>query len=236
MSRALAIDETVFPPFHGFPPAGLEFLQKLKKNNNRQWFTRHKKEYEEEVRFPMQGLIAALGQQLADDIPEMEFNPKKSIFRIYRDVRFSNNKAPYKTNIAASFGLHRDSSPTGSPGLYLGIEPGAIFIGGGLYMPAGEQLKKIRKSIADEPDEFLSVIGAPRFKRRFGGIEGEKLQKAPLGYPRDHPMIVHLRHKQFYAGVELPGTECLKPRFLKTVASVFMDTMPLVHWLTDALR
>ena len=236
MSPALSIDEAVYPPFQGFPRSGLEFLRKLKKNNNRQWFAGHKQRYEEDVRFPMQCLIASLAQQLVDDIPDMEFNPKKSIFRIYRDVRFSKNKSPYKTNIAASFDMRGSRSPTETPGLYLGIEPGEIFIGGGLYMPTGEQLKSIRKSIAEDPEQFFSVVGTSGFRKRFGALQGEKLQKAPLGYPRDHPMIEYLRYRQFYAGVELEEARCFNSRFLRTVASVFIDTMPLVRWLANAVR
>jgi uncharacterized protein (TIGR02453 family) len=151
-------------------------------------------------------------------------------------VRFSKNKAPYKTNIAASFDLRGDKSPTETPGLYLGIEPGQIFIGGGLYMPNGDQIKAIRKSIADQPGDFLTVIRNRRFKKEFVEIQGEKLSRAPLGYPPEHPMIEHLRHKQFFVGKVLSEKECLSPKFVDTVVTVFKDTMPLVRWLTAAVR
>ena len=230
------MDEILFPPFEGFPKDGLAFLKRLKKNNNRPWFQKHKPEYEEYVRFPMQCLIASLAERMADIAPEIEFNPRRSIFRINRDVRFSRNKAPYKTNIAASFDLRGDKSPTETPGLYVGIEPGGIFIGGGIYMPSGAQLKAIRKAMVDRPEEFLEVVKSRRFRAEFGGVQGEKLMRAPLGYPPDHPMIVHLKHKQFYVGKELKDDACLAPRFAGLVATVFRDTMPLVRWLTSALR
>ena len=229
------IDEAIYPPFAGFPKEGMGFLRQLKKNNNRPWFQKHKEEYEELVRFPMQCLIAALAHRMADVAPDVQFSPKHSIFRIYRDVRFSKNKAPYKTNIAASFDLRGTSGPPESPGLYLGIEPGEIYVGGGLYMPSGDQLKAIRAAMVSRPDDFLAVVENKKFKKEFGGIEGEMLQKAPLGYPKDHPMIEHLRHKQFYAGLELKDSACLRPQFLEEVALVLTDVMPLVRWLAGAV-
>jgi uncharacterized protein (TIGR02453 family) len=235
MPNRIPIDEQLFPPFHGFPPGGITFLRALKRNNNRPWFQKHKQEYEELVRFPMQCLVATLGPMMAEAAPEVEFNPRKSIFRIYRDVRFSSNKAPYKTNIAASFQIRGGKSPTEAPGLYVGIEPGEIFIGGGLYLPTGEQLKAIRASIASAPKDLLSVVKAPTFRRRFGEIEGEKLVKAPLGYPKDHPMIQYLRYRQFYVGVELDDSACLRPRFVQTVAEVFSGAMPFLRWLVAAV-
>jgi uncharacterized protein (TIGR02453 family) len=234
MSKSLPLEEDFFPPFAGFPKTGIEFLRKLKKNNNRPWFQNHKEEYQERVKFPMQCLIATLAQRMIDDAPEFDFNPKKSIFRIYRDVRFSKNKAPYKTNIAASFDMRGKQSPVETPGLYLGIEPGEIFVGGGLYMPTGEQLKSIRHAIVSEPDEFLAIVQNNNFRKQFGGIDGEKLQKAPLGFPKDHPLIEHLRHKQFYVGKVLDHGACLKPTFADVVAQVFVDTLPLVRWLAKA--
>ncbi len=235
MTARLPLDDDFFPPFDGFPKEGMEFLKKLKKNNNRPWFQARKDQYEELVRFPMQCLIAGLAHRMADVAPEFEFHPRKSIFRIYRDTRFSKNKTPYKTNIAASFELRGRKSPTETPGLYLGIEPGEIYVGGGLYMPTGPQLKLIRNAIATRPDEFLAVVKDTRFRREFERIEGEKLVKAPLGYPRDHPMIEHLKHKQFYAGKVLMDAACLKPAFLDAVSVTLTDILPLVRWLAATL-
>jgi uncharacterized protein (TIGR02453 family) len=182
----------------------------------------------------MQCLIASLALQMADSAPDFAFDPRRSIFRIYRDVRFSKNKAPYKTNVAASFELKNSSASGETAGLYVGIEPGEIFIGGGIYMPSGEQLKGIRRMIADRPDEFLAVVGSPAFRRRFGGILGEKLSKAPLGYPRDHRMISYLQYKQFYVGVELEDKACRNRRFLDTVIRTFNDALPFVRWIAAA--
>lgn len=235
MAARPPLEEMSYPPFEGFPKSGIDFLRKLKKNNTREWFAKHKEEYEENVKFPMQCLIAQLAQTLRDDIPEMDFNPKRSIFRIHRDVRFSKNKAPYKTNIAAAFNMRQQRGPTETPGLYLGIEPGSVFIGGGLYMPTGVQLKAIRKSIMDKPDGYLAVVGEKKFKKVFGGLMGETLQKAPLGIAKDHPMIEHLKHKQFFVGKEWDDESIVYSRkFVATVAKYFNDTMPLVRWLIAA--
>jgi len=234
MVIAHPLDDLMYPPFRGFPPEGLQFLARLKRNNNRRWFQARKVEYYERVRFPMECFIASLAQRMADAAPEIEFHPKRSIFRIYRDTRFSRTKTPYKTNVAASFKMRGQKGPMETPGLYVGIEPGEIWVGGGLYMPMGPQLKAIRSAIVRDPDPWLGIVDNKRFRRVYGGIDGETLVKAPLGYPGDHPLIEHLRHKQFYAGKVLPDTACLTPRFLDTVETVFVDILPLVRWLAQA--
>jgi uncharacterized protein (TIGR02453 family) len=234
MKHTSLIDSELFPPFTGFPKEGLAFLSRLKKNNNREWFHKHKDEYEQHVRFPMQCLVSSLAQRMSDEAPEIEFNPKRSIFRIYRDVRFSKNKAPYKTNIAAVFPLRGKKGPIELPGLYVSIAPGEVFLGGGVYMPSGDQLKAYRRSIVERPDDFLAVVGNRTFKKEFGTIQGENLQRAPIGFPKDHPMLEDLKHKQFYVGKEYKDIVCTRPAFLETTAVVFGRTMPLVRWLASA--
>jgi uncharacterized protein (TIGR02453 family) len=229
------LEELAYPPFAGFPPEGLAFLRRLKRNNNRPWFQKHKEEYEEVVRFPMECLIASLRPRMMEVAPEFEFHPRKSIFRIYRDTRFSTDRTPYKTNIAANFEARGVRGRISAPGLYVGVEIGEIFVGGGLYLPSGDQLKAIRASIADAPEELLAVVQDRNFVRILGEILGERLQKAPLGYPRDHPMIDYLRLKQFYVGVEYDEEQCLTPRFLDTVVRVFTAAMPFIRWLQRAL-
>src|ERR1700741_1275629 len=143
------MDIQIFPPFNGFPREGIKFLRQLKKNNNRDWFAEHKQEYEEFVKFPMQSLIASLHEPMLKLAPEFEVNPKRSLFRIYRDTRFSKDKTPYKTHVSAIF--HLKGGWAESAGYYVHIEPGEIYLGGGIYMPSGPQLKKIRSAIAKQP-------------------------------------------------------------------------------------
>jgi uncharacterized protein (TIGR02453 family) len=228
------LEEAAYPPFAGFPPEGLSFLRRLKRNNNRPWFQKHKSDYEELVRFPMECLIASLRPRMTEIAPDFDFQPRKSIFRVYRDTRFSNDKTPYKTNIAASFEARGLKDRTGTAGLYVGVELGEIFVGGGIYLPSSEQLKSIRAFIDAQPDELREVVEQPVFVKILGEILGERLQKAPLGYPKDHPMIEYLRLKQFYVGVELDEKECLKPRFLESVVRVFTAAMPFIRWLQRA--
>lgn len=228
-------DLEFFPPFGGFPTEGINFLKRLKRNNNRLWFEKHKEEYEVSVKLPMQSLIAALHPHFERFAPEFDVNPKRSIFRIYRDVRFSKDKTPYKTHVAAHFVLRGKPKGVEGSGYYLHVEPGEIFVGGGIYMPDNDQLKKIRKAIAGQPERFLTIVRQSKFKKTFGALEGEKLHRPPKGYEPDHPMAEWLKYKQFFVGTEWPEARCLKGRFTAEVASVFETSTPLIQFLNEAL-
>jgi uncharacterized protein (TIGR02453 family) len=229
-------DLDFYPPFEGFPREGLSFMGRLKRNNNRQWFEKHKDEYESTVKLPMQSLIAALRPHFERFAPEFDINPKRSLFRIYRDVRFSKDKTPYKTHVAAHFVLRGKPKGVEGSGYYLHIEPGEIFLGGGIYMPDNDQLKKIRRALADQPDQFLSIVQNQRFKKFFGKLDGNKLQRAPKGYEPDHPMIEWLKYKQFFVGAEWAESKCLKIKFLSDIEAVFEAATPLVRFLNEAMR
>lgn len=226
-------DIAMLPPFDGFPKDGLKFLKQLKRNNTRDWFGKHKSEYEDFLKFPMQSFIAELQAPMLKIAPEIEVNPKRGMFRIHRDTRFSKDKTPYKTHVAAAFQLK--GKWENSAGYYVHIEPGTIYVGGGIYMPSTDQLKRIRKAVAERSGEFLSIVGGRIFKKEFGTLEGNKLQRAPLGYPTDHPMVEWLKHKSFYAGVTWNEKECLSPNFVDRVVRVYKDLLPLVRFLNEAL-
>jgi uncharacterized protein (TIGR02453 family) len=228
-------DLEFYPPFDGFPLEGIKFLKQLKRNNDRDWFEKHKDDYETSVKLPMQSLIAALHPHFQRFAPEFDINPKRSIFRIYRDVRFSKDKTPYKTHVAAHFVLRGKPKGIEGSGYYLHIEPGEVFIGGGIYMPDNDQLKKIRKAIVDKPKQFLSIVQEPVFKKTFGALEGEKLQRPPKGYEPDHPMVEWLKHKQFFVGVEWPESRSLRQKFTADAATVFETATPLVRFLNEAM-
>lgn len=234
MKQLPIIDLLVLPPFVGFPREGITFFKQLKKNNNREWFTNHKTEYEEFVKMPMQALISALQMPMMTIAPEFEFNPKRSMFRIHRDTRFSKDKTPYKTHVAAIF--HPKGHWEKSAGLYLHIEPAEIYLGGGIYMPDGVQLKKIRNAIANRSDEFLSIVQEEKFKTRFGKLEGSKLQRNPQGFLQDHPMIEWLKYKQFFAGVSWKTEECFSPKFVDKIITVYRDLLPFVRFFNAALE
>jgi uncharacterized protein (TIGR02453 family) len=232
--KATPLDLEAYPPFAGFPKEGIRFLKQLKANNNREWFAAHKDEYIEFVKLPMESLLAALTGPLEKIAPEMHVDPKKCIFRIYRDTRFSKNKVPYKTHVAAI--IHPKGHWEESAGLYLHIEPGEVYLGGGIYMPDGQQLKKVRGAIASKPKEFLAIVEGKGFKKQFGTLQGDRLSRAPLGYLPDHPMIEWLRWKAFFVGVEWEEKAASGKEFVRRVAEVYAETMPLVRFVNNALH
>ena len=228
------LDIDPFPPFAGFPKECVSFLKKLKKNNNRDWFNVHKSEYEDFVKLPMRSFIVAMKQSFLKIAPEIDADPKRSMFRIYRDTRFSKNKLPYKTHVAAVF--HLKGHWQGSAGFYVHVEPGAVYAGGGIYMPDSNQLKLIRKAIVEKSGEFRSIVEGKAFKKRFKSLEGEKLQRAPLGFSPDHPMVEWLKYKSFFSGVELKENECYSPKFQDMITKVYSDLLPLVRFLNESLK
>lgn len=227
------LDLEVYPPFEGFPREGIQFLKALKKNNNREWFAKHKTEYEDYVKLPMQSFVAALKPLIGKFAPEVDVHPKRSMFRIYRDTRFSKDKTPYKTHVAAVF--HIRGHWQNSAGYYIHIEPGGVYAGGGMYMPDSDQLRKLRRAIAGQQEDFLSIVTSRTFKRRFDGIEGEKLQRVPQGFEPNHPMGEWLKHKQFYTGVEWKERECYSPSLTKNVVEVFKELYSFILFLNGAL-
>ena len=229
------LEERQFPPFEGFPKESIAFLKKLKKNNNRDWFNSHKNEYELYIKFSMQSFIASLQPYFADFAPEFDVHPKRSMFRIYRDTRFSNDKTPYKTHMAAHFVLRGKPKGFEGSGYYLQIMPGEVFIGGGIYLPDNDQLKKIRKGIAEHPKEFLEVVNKPSFKKMFPAISGEKLTRPPKGYDPNHPMIEWLKMKQFFTGLEMKEEICYKKDLAKVIAKYCKELAPLVNYLNTAM-
>lgn len=228
-------DEIHFPPFEGFPKESVSFLKKLKKNNNREWFNAHKNEFEQFVKFPMQSFIASMQPHFSDFAPKFDVHPKRSMFRIYRDTRFSKDKTPYKTHMAAHFVLRGKPKGFEGSGYYLHIAPGEVFIGGGIYMPDNDQLKKIRKAIAEHSKTFLEIINKPSFKKTFGTINGQKLSRPPKGFEPNHPMIEWLKMKQFFAGVDLKEEVCYKKDFNKRIAQFCKELAPLVDFMNHAM-
>lgn len=235
MPNAPLMDFDLYPPFEGFPKECIYFLKQLKRNNNREWFEKHKEEYERNAKSPMLSFIAALQPHFARFAHEFDLNPKRSIFRIYRDIRFSSDKTPYKTNIAAHFVLRGMPKGFVGSGYYIQIEPGEFFVGGGIYLPDSNQLKKIRKAIVSRGKEFLSIVENPRFKKRFAPFEWSKLQRIPRGFDENHPMAEWLKFKQFFVGVSLPESKCYRESLADEVVDVCEEAAPLVRFLNNSL-
>jgi uncharacterized protein (TIGR02453 family) len=228
-------DIDFYPPFEGFPSEGIDFLKQLKRNNNRPWFEKHREEYESYVKLPMQSLIAALQPHFQRFAPEFDLNPKRSLFRVYRDIRFSSDKTPYKTHVAAHFVVRGKPKGVEGLGYYLHIEPGEVFLGGGIYMPDGGQLKNIRHSIDANANGFLSILRNKKFISVFKKLEGEKLKRIPKGYDPDHPMAEWLKQKQIFVGVEWQEAKCNREEFVGEIAAVCEAAAPLVRFLNEAM-
>jgi uncharacterized protein (TIGR02453 family) len=235
MSKVPIMDFDLYPPFEGFPKECIYFLKQLKRHNNREWFESHKEEFEQHVKTPMLSFIAALQPHFARFAPEFDLNPKRSIFRIYRDIRFSPDKTPYKTHIAAHFVLRGTPKGFIGSGYYLQIEPGEFFVGGGIYLPDGDQLKKIRKAIAARGEEFLSIVENRQFKKRFAPFGWTKLQRIPKGYDENHAMADWLKFKQFFVGVSFPESRCYSESLIDEAAGICEEASPLVRFLNKSL-
>ncbi len=217
-----------------FSARTLSFLVRLKRNNRREWFTARRGEYDEVVRAPMLAVLERLAIDMRAIAPELVVGPK-SMYRIYRDVRFSANKQPYKTHVAASF-WHRDLGKGGGAGMYFHVDPDGVWIGGGMYAPEMPQLYRVREHIAGNVRRFRSMIEAPRFRRALdGGLEGEQLQRVPRGFSRDHEAADYLRYRQFLAGREFPARFATGPKFYGGMLDVFRTIAPLIRFLNEPL-
>ena len=228
--------------FGGFRPQALGFLRRLKRNNRREWFERNRAVYETEVRDPMRALVEEMDVRLARLAPELTGDPRHSVFRIHRDVRFSADKSPYKTNAACQFyhqdagrGAGQDAKGAGA-GLYFQLAEGECFVAGGMWMPARPALDRIREAIAESPETLERVLRAPAFRRRLGRLDAEAvLKRMPRGYAEDHPAAEWLRYRSFTATRMMPERESLSPRLPGILARDFAALVPLVRWINGAI-
>jgi uncharacterized protein (TIGR02453 family) len=216
-----------------FPAAALTFLRALARNNDREWFRDRKEQYEQDVRGPMIAVIERLDRDFRRFAPELVASPRVSLFRPYRDTRFSADKTPLKTSIAAQF-PHAALPKNESPGLYLEVNPRTVLVAGGLYAPSTPQLHAVREHIAENLGRFRSLAEAPRL-RRAGGLQGDRLQRVPRGFTADHPAAEYLRFRQFLVWAEFPASLATTPRFYPTVVGLFETAAPLVRFLCEPL-
>jgi uncharacterized protein (TIGR02453 family) len=228
--------------FAGYPPKAFTFLRGLAKHNRKEWFEAHRDDYEVALRAPMRALIDEVDVRLAAFIPEVIGSPKRSMFRIHRDVRFSKDKSPYKTNAACWF-YHADAgrgvgteAAHGGAGFYLHLEPGASFCGGGIWMPPRSALAKIRTSLADDPEAFTAIVRDRGFVRRFGALDTEgMLTRMPRGYAPDHPAGDWLRYTSFTAGCAVTTEQLQSAKLPDLLARQYAAMTPFVRWLNGAL-
>jgi uncharacterized protein (TIGR02453 family) len=222
------------PGFAGFPPEGMTFLRSLKRHNTREWFQPRKEIYEEKVKGPMLELVTALMQRLANFAPDYLADPNKAIYRIYRDTRFSKDKTPYKTHIAAIF-KHRDLEKHSGAGFYFSVAPDEIEVGGGVYMPLPEHLLAIRNYLAENHAEFRRIAAARDVRRLFGDVTGDSLSRVPKGFAADHPAADLLRMKQFLLFRTLEASLATTPKLFREVLSRFEVMAPFLEFLNSPL-
>jgi uncharacterized protein (TIGR02453 family) len=224
-----------------FTKRALSFFRGLARHNEKAWFEAHRDEYETEVRGPMRELIEDLDVHFAGFAPEIGANPKRSMFRINRDIRFSKDKSPYKTHAACWFhhlNAERNvgaEAYSGSAGYYFHLEPGGrSMLGAGLWMPPRPQLNELRRGIADDPAGFDRM--ARSIPRRFGGLDDEgALKRMPRGYSEDHPAAKWLRFQSFTSGRTLTDAQVTSTSLASFVAREFEALLPLVRWMNGAL-
>ena len=226
--------------FAGFRPAAFAFLRSLRRHNDREWFERNRETYEDEVRSPLSALAEEIDVRLATVAPEIVGDPKRSLFRIHRDVRFSADKSPYKTHVACWF-HHVDAgrgvgtqTPHGGAGFYFHMEADRALLGGGIWMPPRPTLQRIRQAIDENAAPLTKILAAAR--RRFGELADEHtLKRMPRGYAELHPAAALLRHRSYTLGRELPSSDLQSARLPDVLARDFQRLAPLVRWINGAL-
>lgn len=217
-----------------FTADSLRFLRALKRNNRREWFNAHRDNYEQHVRQPMTAIVERLADDLRAFAPEIVASPKVSMYRIYRDTRFSEDKRPYKTHVAAVFPTRGLPKHEGA-GLYFHVSPDDIWIGGGMYAPQTPHLHAVREHIAANLRRLRAIVESPGFRKTIGSLDGDRLQRVPRGFLKDHPAAEYLRFRNFLAGAEFEATLATTPRFYPTLLEVFRRVAPLARFLNEPL-
>jgi uncharacterized protein (TIGR02453 family) len=216
------------------PRRSLAFLRALKRNNRREWFQPRKEQFDADVREPMLAIVERLADDLRSIAPEIVVDPKTAMYRIYRDTRFSENKTPYKTHVAAVFPWRGLAKHEGA-GLYFHVSPDEVWMGGGMYSPQTAQLQAVREHIAGNVGRLRTIVESPGFRRHVGELEGERLQRVPHGFPKDHAAAQYLKYRQFLAGRELLPAFACNPKFYSTLVTVFRQVAPLARFLNEPL-
>ncbi|MEP2023877.1 MAG: DUF2461 domain-containing protein [Reichenbachiella sp.] len=211
----------------------IKFLNELSANNNKEWFDANRKTYES-CRKDFLGFVGNIIDEIAKFDSELtDVDPKKCVFRINRDIRFSKDKTPYKTNFGALMG--GAGKKTEGTGFYIHLAPGQNFAGGGIYMPKPETLAAIRQEIDYNPDGLNMLLASKNFKETFGEIRGEKLKTAPKGYPKDHPNIELLRFKSFYVIKEFSEKDLADEGFFDELISTYKKAYEFNKYLKEAI-
>lgn len=217
-----------------FRPEALTFLRNLAKHNDREWFTPRKAQFEELLREPMLAIVRKITDAMLDFAPSHVRPAEKSLFRIYRDTRFSSDKRPYKTHVAAWWS-HQGLQKTSGAGYYFHVSPKEVVIAAGAYMPEKEQLAAIRHWLLDHHTEFRKLLSAPAVKKAFTEFEGNALTRPPKGFPADHPALDLVRCRQWGLAATLPSDTALDPKFAAAAIRYFKLAAPMVDALNTPI-
>lgn len=220
--------------FPGFPAEGISFFAGLARNNRREWFQPRKEIFEEQLKRPMLELVASLNRDIAKFAPDYVTEPQKAVYRIYRDTRFSKDKKPYKTHLAASF----DRQPSlghGEAGYYLAISHKEVAIGGGIYMPDPKALLAIRNHVSEKHQELRRILANRTLRKLCGELQGDQLSRVPKGFQAEDPAADLLRFKQYVLYVVLPPDVAMTPVLEKEILTRFRAMTPFLNFLSAPL-
>ncbi len=217
-----------------FSGEAMKFLRGLKKNNERVWFDARKSVYERELKEPMLKLIGEINEAMVEFAPMHVRPPQKIMMRIYRDIRFSPNKQPYKTHVSAWW-VRDGLQKTSGAGFYFHVSPEEVVVAAGAYMPEREQLLAIRRYLAEHYEEFRAVVKGKKLRSLMADYDGASLTRAPKGFPEDHPAIDLLKNRQWAVSATLPGERATKATLLKDVVERFKVAAPMIEMLNAPL-
>ncbi len=217
-----------------FRPEALTFLRNLARHNDRAWFTPRKAQFEELLKEPMLAVIRRITDVMLDFAPQHVRPAEKSLFRIYRDTRFSNDKRPYKTHVAAWWS-HQGLEKTSGAGYYFHVSAKEVIVAAGAYMPEKDQLAAIRHWLLDNHVQFRTLLQKPAVRKAFTEFEGNALTRPPKGFPADHPAMDLVRCRQWGLSAALPPEAALDPKLAATVIRYFKLAAPVVDALNTPL-
>lgn len=223
--------------FTGLPADYFKFFKELSANNNREWFEDNKQRFRQNVQEPLVAFVEAMAPRLEKISKHFTADPRLnggSIFRIYKDVRFSKDKTPYKTNGGVQF-RHALGKDAHAPGFYVHIAPGEVFFGGGVWMPPPPALRTIREAIHDDTAGWRKAVGEPSFKKRFGNVRGDALTRPPRGFDVSNPDIDDIKRKSFFAMEQGTDKQTHAAGFADDVAGAMTEASPLMRFLCKAL-
>jgi uncharacterized protein (TIGR02453 family) len=218
--------------FPGFPPEALTFFRGLARNNNRDWFLPRKEVFESRVKAPMIALVEAINAEFGKFAPDYIADPKRAVYRIYRDTRFSPDKSPYKTHLAAVF-PRRGGDRGSAPGFYFAVSAKEIGIAGGVYEPSPEHLLALRTWLADNHVAFLKAASGP--EKLMGKLHGESLQRVPKGFAADHPAAELIKMKRWLFYKTLPPELATSPKLQGELVKRFKALLPALELLNQPI-